>query len=192
MRRGLVLVLALVALAGCGRTQGVADTRRALERAGFGEVDISLRTAAGLAVATVEADGLEAPPADQAAEVVWATLPLRFDQLVVVLGDQTASFSYETLAGQLGPRDPSLDRRQVDEEMVESGLELMLLLSIAGLLSLGAVVGVGLTMVRAARRRRAPRAGPPAGQAEGPTSGLGADSSDGASAVADGPEAIPS
>jgi hypothetical protein len=186
MRRALVLLLPILVVVGCGRTQGVADTRRALERAGFGDVDISLRSAAGIAVATVEADGLDSPPADLAAEVVWGTLPLRFDQLVVVLRGQTAPFSYQTLAGQYGPRDPSLDRRQVDEEMVESGLELMLLLSVAGLLSVGAVVGVGLAMVRATRRRGRD-------QAEGPISGLGADSATGgASAVAEGPEAIPS
>ena len=192
MRRALLLLLAVAALAGCGRTQGVADARRALERSGFREVDIDLRTAGGLAVARVEAEDVGAPPAELAAELVWGTLPLRFDQLVVALGDRTASFGYETLAAQFGPREPSLDRRQVDEEMVESGLELMLLLSVAGLLSLGAVVGVGLFMVRAVRRGRQPEP-ETADQAEGPISGLGADSpTGGASAVAEGPEAMPS
>ena len=187
MRRAIVLAVALLTLAGCGRTQGVADTRRTLERSGFGEVEIDLRTGGGLAVARVDAEGVGAPPPETAAEVVWRTLPLRFDQLVVALGSQTASFSYESLVGRFGPRDPSLDRRQIDDEMVESGLELMLLVSVAALLSLGAVVGVGLATVRAARRRR-----PPDDQAEGPISGLVADSPRGASAVAEGPEAIPS
>ena len=156
MKRSLVaLIAATVVLAGCGRAQGVADTRAALERAGYRDVDVTLRTGGGIGVARVEAAAADAPPTEAAAQVTWTTLPVRFDQLVVALGDQTAAFSYEDLAGRFGPRDPSLDRRQIDEEVVKSGLKLMLLLSAAALLSVGAVVVTGLMAMRASRRARA-------------------------------------
>nr|MDQ3640495.1 hypothetical protein [Actinomycetota bacterium] len=70
------------------------------------------------------------------------------------LGDETAAFSYEDLAGRFGPRDSSLDGRQIDEEVVRSGFKLMLLLSGAALLSVGAVVVTGLLALKAARRMR--------------------------------------
>ena len=132
----------------------MTDTRRALERAGYRYVDVTLRTGGGIGVARVEAAGPEAPPTDTAAQVAWTNLPVRFDQLVVALGDQTAAFSYEDLAGRFGPRDPSLDRRQIDEEVVRSGVTLMLLLSAGALLSVAAVVVTGVLALRAARRAR--------------------------------------
>ena len=156
MKRPLLSLIAVeLLLAGCGRVQGVAGTRRALERAGYRDVDVTLRTGGGIGVARVEAAAADAPPTDTAAQVAWTNLPVRFDQLVVALGDQTAAFSYEDLAGRFGPRDPSLDRRQIDEEVVKSGLKLMLLLSAAALLSVGVVVVTGLMALRAARRARA-------------------------------------
>ncbi|HVL05332.1 MAG TPA: hypothetical protein VM388_05060 [Acidimicrobiales bacterium] len=149
-----LLVLAVVVLAGCGRAEGVADTRRALEGAGYQEVDIDLRARRGIGVARVEA-APGGPPADRGAEVVWDRLPVRFDQLIVALGDAATPFSYEELAGRFGPRDPSLDGKQVDEQVVRSGLHLMLLLSAGALLSVGLVVVTGLAVVRATKRARA-------------------------------------
>jgi hypothetical protein len=175
-RAGVALLAAVLLVAGCGRAQGVTDTRRALEGAGYREVEVTLRTGGGIGVARVEAAAKDAPPTERAAEVAWATLPVRFDQLVVALGDQSASYSYEELAGRFGRRDASLDRRQVDQEVVESGLKLMLLLSGAAILSVGAVVVTGLLALRAGRRARRSVL-----QAEAPGSGLGA-----ASAMAEG------
>jgi hypothetical protein len=109
--------------------------------------------------------------------VAWTTLPVRFDQLVVALGDRTTSFTYLDLAGRFGPRDPSLDRKQVDEQVVRSGLQLMLLLSAGAMLSVGVVVAIGLVALRAARRGRR--------QLAGPTSGLDAGSAAGASDAAE-------
>jgi hypothetical protein len=186
VRRAAALLLLLV-LAGCANAQGATDARRALERAGFQEVDLTLRSAGGIAVARVDV-GPGSPPPDQAAEVIWATLAVRFDQLVVSEGAEAASFSYQALAGRFGPRDPALDRKQVDEEVVRNGLTLMLLLSLGALLSVGAVVGAVVLVLRKARRR--------IGQAEGPTSGAGADSpimgALSEEAAVEGPEAIPS
>jgi hypothetical protein len=152
-RRLAVLALALVALAGCGRAEGVADTRRALEGAGYQQVDIDLRARGGIGVVRVEAAG--GPPSERAAQVVWDTLPVRFDQLVVALGDATTPFSYEELSRRFGPRDRSLDGKQVDEQVVRSGLRLMLLLSAGALASVALVTVLALAVVRTARRARA-------------------------------------
>lgn len=173
-------------LAGCGRAQGVADTRQALERAGYRDVAVSLRTGGGIGVARIDAAAAGAPPAEEAARVAWTTLPVRFDQLVVALGGQTASFGYQDLAGRFGPRTTSLDARQVDEEVVESGLKLMLLLSVGAMLSVGAVVTIGLVALRQVRRARSREDQP------GPASGLGDDSpTAGVPGASEGP-AIPS
>ncbi|HEX2119760.1 MAG TPA: hypothetical protein VHF91_11295 [Acidimicrobiales bacterium] len=190
---GIVTLLAgALAMAGCGNARGVADTRRALERSGYEKVDISLRSGGGVDVVTVEAEPAAAPPADTAAEVVWRTLPVRFDQLVVTLGRQPATFGHEALAGRFGPRDPALDRRQIGEEVVESGLKLMLLLSAGALLSVGAVVVTGLAALRAARRAWGGGRQRSDDQAEGPISGLGDDSPTADSAAEGSGDVIPS
>jgi hypothetical protein len=153
VKRLAALLACIVALGACGRAQAVADTRRGLEEAGYREVDVDLRTGGGIGVARVGA--AEGPDAQEAARVAWSTLPVRFDQLVVTVADQVTTFSYEDLERRLGPRDAALDGKQVDEEVVESGLRLMLLLSAAALVSVGAVVATGLLAVKAARRARA-------------------------------------
>ena len=153
-RQLAVLALALVALAGCGRAQGVDDTRRALEGAGYREVRVDLRAGSGIGVARVDtAPG--GPPPETAARVIWETLPVSFDQLIVAAGGVTTPFSYENLAGRFGPRDSSLDGKQIDEQVVRSGLKLMLLLSAGALLSVGFVVVTALAGIRAMRRARA-------------------------------------
>ena len=153
-RLAAVLGITMLALAGCSRAEGLAATRRALEGAGYQQVDIDLRARSGIGVARVEA-APSGPPADRAAEVVWDTLPVRFDQLIVAIGDATTPFSYEDLASRFGPRDRSLDGKQVDEQVIRSGVRLMLLLSAGALLSVGLVVVTGLAVVRATRRARA-------------------------------------
>ena len=188
-RRGL-LALALLALAGCGRAEGLADTRRALEGAGYAEVDVNVRSGGGIDVVRVDAAGAEP---DRAAQVVWTTLPVRFDQLVVSLGREASNYGYEGLAERFGPRDPDLDRKQLSDQVVRDGLDLMLLLTLGAVLSVGGVVVLGLLLLRTARRGWGPAGGD---QAEGPPSGLGdeeASPTAGASATeAEGPEAIPS
>jgi hypothetical protein len=157
MRRRLaVLALAFVALAGCGRAEGVRGTRRVLEEAGYRNVHIDLRTGGGLGVARVGADP-GGPAVETAAGVVWRNLPVRFDQLVVTLGGEVSTFGYEELAGRFGPRDPSLDGKQVDEQVVRSGLKLMLLLSAGAVISVALVVMTGLAVIRATKRARASR-----------------------------------
>ncbi len=175
-RSGKLAIVGLVfLLVACGRAQGVVDTREALERAGFRDVAVSLRTGGGIGVARIDAAARGAPPAEEAAAVAWTTLPVRFDQLVVALGDQTVSFGYQDLAGRLGPRAASLDARQVDQEVVESGLKLMLALSAGALLSVGVVVALGLVALRKVRRARSnvDQAGPASGRSDvSPSAGV--------------------
>ncbi len=99
--RCAVLALALLALAACGRADGVADTRRALEEVGFTEVDVGVRSGGGIDVVRVDAQGGDP---DRAAEVVWDTLPVRFDQLVVTLGPSGPQ------SGNSGPSGPQSGR----------------------------------------------------------------------------------
>lgn len=153
-RRLAALVLAVLALASCARAEGVADTRRALEGAGYRDVDIDLRARSGIGVARVNA-AAGGPAPERAAEVVWRTLPVRFDQLIVAVGGTPTPFSYEDLTSRFGPRDRSLDGKQVDEQVVRSGLRLMLLLSAGAVLSVGLVVVTGLAVIRATKRARA-------------------------------------
>ena len=154
MRRLAVAGLVLLVLAGCGRAEGVRDTRRALEDAGYRKVDVDLRTGSGIGVARVDA-ALGGPAPETAARVIWETLPVTFDQLIVAVDGAATPFSYEELASRFGPRDPSLDGKQIDEQVVRSGLRLMLLLSAGALLSVGFVVVTALAGVRAVKRARA-------------------------------------
>ena len=183
------LAVLLVVLAACGGAEGVADTRRALEGAGFAAVDVTVRSGGGIDVVRVDA-GTGSEPA-RAAQVLWTTLPVRFDQLVVSLAPTGRSdgYSYASLVEQFGARDPRLDRKQITDQVVRDGLDLMLLLTFAALLCIAGVVALGLLAVRAARGRQDPD-----DQAEGPISGLGAGSLTAADPVAEaeGPEAIPS
>jgi predicted small secreted protein len=153
-RAVLALVLVAVAVAACGRAEGVRDTRRALENAGYRQVEVDLRAGSGIGVARVDtAPGGPAP--ETAARVIWETLPVTFDQLIVAVGGATTPYSYEELTGRFGPRDPSLDGKQIDEQVVRSGLKLMFLLSAGALLSVGFVVVTALAGVRALKRARA-------------------------------------
>lgn len=186
--RGAALVLLLAVLAGCGRAEGLADTRRALEGAGYVEVDVDVRSGGGIDVARIDASGDDP---DRVAAVVWETLPVRFDQLVVTLGPEVSTYGYQSLAERFGARDPDLDRRQLSDQVVRDGLDLMLWLTLAAVLSVGGVVALALLVLRAGRRTRHPGR---EDQAEEPGSGLGdAEESPTAGASAtDGSEAIPS
>ena len=188
-RRLGVVLAAVLLLPACGGTRGVGDTRHALEREGYRDVAVTVRSGGGIDVVRVDAAGDEP---DRAARVVWTNLPVRFDQLVVALPPAgTSTYSYETLAQRLGPRDRSLDRKQVNEQVVRHGLDLMLVLTLGALLSVGGVVTLVWLVLRAARRGRSL---PDDDQAEGPISGLGVDSPTPAepAAEAEGPGAIPS
>lgn len=194
-RRGaavlVVVVVCSTALAGCRNVRGVARARQAVEEAGYRDVDVSFGSGGGVDVVKVDAfrpDGAPDPVA--VAGAVWGSLPLRFDRMRVAVsgpsGTATAVYDHDQLRARFGPREPGLDRRQVGDAVVTSGLKLFLALSVAALLSVALVVAMTLAVVRAARgqRRRA---------ADGDDQ-AGAEPSDvlGVPDEAEGPEAIPS
>jgi hypothetical protein len=171
----LTVVVCGLVLAGCRTAEGPRATTRALERAGYRGVSVTLRTGGGIDVVTADAaGGPDGSGPDEAAAVVWHTLPVRFDQLVVLIGTTATPYSYERLSGQFGPRDPALDRRKAGDAVVHGGLVTAVLLG-SLLAGAGGVTGAVL-VVRALRRSRT---GARAGgrrrrdQAGGPTSGLG-------------------
>jgi hypothetical protein len=155
IRRAAAVALCALLLGGCGRVYDVAETKRALKQAGYSDVSVSLDTAGGLGFARVELSNDGGPRPERAAELVWDTLAVRFYTLsIVVDGEHAAFYTYDEAEQEFGPRDPSLNRRQIDEELVAGGLKLMLLLSAGALLSVGVVVGMAVAVVRATRRAR--------------------------------------
>ena len=190
-----------LALAGCRNVHGVAPTRAALEEAGFRDVELSFHSGGGIDLVRVDAvTATGAPPGEQGlrtgAEAVWRTLPLRFDQLLVSLRAPGAlvgrNFGYEELTGLFGARAPGLDRRQVGDEVVESGLKLVVLLSAGGLLSVGLVVGLTLFALRNVRRRRSAARGEDHAEGDGSFPGLEDASPTAGASAAEGEGAIPS
>lgn len=173
MRRILAgIALCGLALAGCGGGGGseFAATRRALERAGYRNVSITVRSGGGVVVARVTG---AAPPAgaspDGAAETVWHTLPLRFDQLVLATVPATPLYSYVELRARFGPRDAALDRRPPSESSPRTRSELLAVVVLGAALA-GAGVVAGTLLIRRSLRlgRRQ------LDQAVGPGSALGA------------------
>lgn len=197
--RVLVCGMALgVGLTGCRGDGGLSTARRALEGAGFRSVAVAVRTGGGIDVVRVDAVAPAGSGPDQAAEVVWRALPVRFDQLVVSVTAPApaTAYSYERLAGRFGARDPALDRRQAGDAVVHSGLELVVILSLGAVLA-GAGVAAGTVLILRGMRRSGASGPPPRRrrrrQADGPISGLGSGSPTAAgSAAADDADAMPS
>ncbi|MDQ2825825.1 MAG: hypothetical protein M3Y04_02475, partial [Actinomycetota bacterium] len=206
-----------LALAGCRNVRGVAEVRTALGQAGYGDVTVSFRSGGGIDLVRIDATAAQAPDdqrMQQGAAAVWSSLPFRFDRLrLSVTAPERAvdvTYSYEQLAGLFGPRPPGLDRRQVGDEVVVSGLKLVVLLSVGALLSVGLVLGLTLFALRNVRRRRRRLPddgslpislfGEPEPEADDPSQTVGASPAAGASLAvepsptseAEGPEAIPS
>jgi len=191
-RRLAAILVCVLALAGCRNVHGVPETRAALERAGYRDVDVAFRSGGGIDLVRVDAVSATGE-LEPGAAAVWGTLPFRFDQLhlSVEAPDRTvaATFTHERLTGLFGPRQPGLDRRQVGDEVVESGLKLMVLLSAGALLSVALVLGLTLLALCGVRRRR--RSTDDQDDGDGSFPGL-EDASPTAGAASEGPDSIPS
>lgn len=170
-RSGSVLialaVLAGITLGGCRTVEGSLDLERALEQAGYTEVDVSpfSGSLSHLEVSLVPASEEGGPEgqADQAAGIVWTVFPLRFEHLTVEVrtsgGRVAQPYSYDEMTTRFGPRRPSLDRREMRDEVAKVAVGVTAaLVGAAVLVVAGSAVAVAL-MVRSHRRRAA--AGPP-------------------------------
>jgi hypothetical protein len=127
-RAGLLLALAALglALAGCSSYPSTGVTPEALGRIGFRPVKLTpgrtVRVHLGIA-------SLTQGDANEAAGVVWTTLPFRFDRLDVTVdapgGGEEHTFTHAQLTARFGPRDPSLDRRTYSRGILAAAADLL-------------------------------------------------------------------
>jgi len=157
------LLVVVVGLAGCTTIRGVVDTQRALERAGFDDVNIDFSSDEGFdrLEVSVRPRGAEAADADAAletaAQVTWTNFPLRFDLLrVELLGaneGQSATYTYGEMAEIFGARAPELDEKELGDDVVRAGVGVLIVLAVGGLIFTSGVVLAIIFGVRASRRR---------------------------------------
>ncbi|HEX3621159.1 MAG TPA: hypothetical protein VHT97_02480 [Acidimicrobiales bacterium] len=167
MRRvlaALALCGVAVGVGGCGRRSEFAATRRALDRAGYRSVAITVRSGGGVVFATVTARSPGgAGVADTAAEIVWQTLDVRFDRVAIAVAPGVAVLGYDDLAARFGPRDPSLDRPAPAQTNGRVRSELLGVVVLGAVLAgAGLVAGVVLVRrsLRVGRRQLDQTAGP--------------------------------
>jgi hypothetical protein len=145
-------------LAGCGLVTGLIHTQSQLEQAGYANAVVNFHTTGPITTVVVSvgrsptaAPGLPAQ-ARGAAEVVWHTLPGRFQNLdVTVRGTGTARYDAADLQAMFGARPGTLDQQSLSAEAAGSGA---VILAVAVLVLLAVTVAVVLLAVVVRRRRR--------------------------------------
>jgi hypothetical protein len=153
---GLVLT---VSVSGCGAVRGLLDTERALERAGFEQVNLAVDRNGPVEWVRVEARQARSHdnPNDAAAEVVWKEFPFRFDRLSVFVAPATPrSYSRTELEQRFGPRPRGLDDDSFEDSLRRTGIVVLVVVAVAFVGFLAIVVVTIVLVVRAQRRRRAP------------------------------------
>jgi len=156
---GAVLALALVA-SGCGELTGIDRTESALHDAGFTAVGVTVSSAHGfdtvMAKVSVDAPpGAMASVVDRVAGIVWRTVDLRFDEVIVVVRVPTRHVKTieplrrDALARLFGPRPARLDRKSIGEELAHTGRTLLVELTVAGAAGLAVFAIVIVLLVRA-------------------------------------------
>jgi hypothetical protein len=169
----VLMLAAIVALAGCKAVRGLIDTEEALQRAGFENIDITVDDSS-LEMVQVEAEQATPHdnPNDAVAEVVWKEFPFRFDRLnVFVSPEPSRSYSREELTGLFGERPPGLDDKSLEDSLRDTGIVVLVVLGIAFLGFLALVALTIVLVVRARRKRRAQAPtqwGPPGQWGPGP------------------------
>jgi hypothetical protein len=156
----LAVALALVVVAtGCAAVRGLLDTERALRRAGFERVDISVDSRGPDDTVQVTARQARAheDPNGAVAGVVWREFPFRFDRLdVFVTSVPARSYSREELVGRFGPRPAHLDQRSLEDSIRRTGLVVAVAVAVAFFGFLAIVIVTVVLVVRSQRKRRAP------------------------------------
>jgi hypothetical protein len=169
-RHALVLVAAVVLLAGCELATGTVRTATELERAGIRNPNLDYKRSG---VVTLDYDADPNPlevrdEQDRAAAVIWRNLPFRIERITVT-SDSGAfpsrrDYPRALLEQRLGPRPAGLDR-SVSDIARRTGL---IAVAVA-LVVLVLIVVVIVLVVRAVRRRPAPQPAGPWSQAGGGT-----------------------
>lgn len=163
-----------VALGGCGPVRDTARTVRALERAGYTNVDVApFGDSHGHLQVKATPSSSEGGPegqANQAAGIVWTVFPMRFDHLTVAVGTPQGRVaqvhSYDDMAQTFGPRDPSLDKRAMSDEVEAVAIKVTAIVVAAWILVAGGSTLAAVLVVRRRRRRRSAAAVPAASVAE--------------------------
>jgi len=151
-----------VALGGCSPLGDTARTVRALERAGYTHVEVApFGGSHGHLQVKATPSSSEGGPegqANQAAGIVWTVFPMRFDHLTVAVGTPQGRvaqvYAYADMGQTFGPRDPSLDKRAMSDEVDAVAIKATAFLVAAWILVAG---GSTVAAVRVVRRRRSRR-----------------------------------
>ena len=112
------VVLAVLALGGCGIVQAQTKTQNALHRAGFSDVSVSLHVQNDNT--TVEVTGVgdgRGPEGQRAASVVWRSFPYRLDGVVI----DGILYSKQVLFDRFGGRPEAYERRSLGNEFERIG-----------------------------------------------------------------------
>jgi hypothetical protein len=122
----LALAAVGLALTACSSYPSTGVTPEALRQVGFRPVHLTpgqtVRVRVGI-------PSLTQGDANEAAGVVWTTLPFRFNRLDVSVdapgGGEQHTFTHAQLAARFGPRDPSLDRRTYSRGVLTAAADLL-------------------------------------------------------------------
>ena len=157
----LVAALAIAATAtGCGELTGIDRTESALRDAGFTGVTVTVSSAHGFDTVMAKVS-VDAPPGalasvvDRVSGIVWRTIDLRFDEVIVVARvparhvKTIQPLRRDALDRLFGPRPARLDRKSIGQQLAHTGRTLLVELTIAGAAGLVAFAIVIVLLVRA-------------------------------------------
>ena len=163
MRRPLFLLAALAlaaAATGCGELTGIDRTESSLHDAGFTHVAVTISSAHGFDTVMAKAS-VDAPPGalasvvDRVAGIVWRTIDLHFDEVVVVVRVPARHVKTvrvvrrDALERLFGARPARLDRKSIGQQLAHTGRTLLVELTVAGAAGLVAFAIVIVLLVRA-------------------------------------------
>jgi hypothetical protein len=166
------LIVLAVVLAGCSGITALQDTKSALQERGFGSVNVSpAGNSNDITVSvSVAADSSNAT-SDLAANVVWQSCHVRFDELQVTVhgtgGSESQNvYTFNKLQEMFGPRNPAWNKDTLHGTLVRVGV---IVIVVAVVIVVGSVIAI----VAVRRKHRRQRAGqwPPYGGGYGAVPG---------------------
>src|SRR4051794_15871001 len=152
----LAVVAMLVAGVSCGTVRSTVATLRALDDAGYDNINVRLNSDSGFDTVVVRASGGPSEdPVGKAAGIVWTTFKLHLDQVDVNIGGQRQLFTRGDLEERFGPRPAGYDK-----SLARDVARTFAIVGVAVLVVAGIVVVIVVWAVRRGRRKRPP---PPPG-----------------------------